>query len=447
MSGRRLSGWLSFSIPLVFLLVLGCSDSSDAERATATPPSEATSAAQPPSTPMPALSSSAPAGAITPDGNRIHGYVRDLAETIGIRAPGSAAEKAAADYLAVKLRSFGYEVQLQDFPISNEASRTSTLTVSASEPFNVTSVPFENSAAGTVSGALIAVKGTGAAGDFPANTRGNIALIERGDLQFRDKIANAASAGATGVIIFNNEPGALLGTLGDRSAVPAVAISQAEGQRLLDLLARGAATAGISVDAATPATSYNVVAKPPGRDCEVVSGGHYDSVPAGPGANDNASGTATVLELAAITASKGQMGANCFVLFGSEEIGLYGSRAYVASLTPDARARMKAMLNFDMVGVGDQSWQLIGSASLQDKGAGLASALGIPVVRSNSAGTGAGSDHASFINAGIPALFLHRTQDVEWHQPGDRAGRVQPQHLETAARLGLALIESLAGGT
>jgi aminopeptidase YwaD len=373
--------------------------------------------------------------------------VRDLAEAIGSRPPGSASEKAAADYLAEKLRSFGYEVELQPFPISNEASRTADLAVRGSESTSVTSVPFEGSAAGDVSGALVSVPGVGAPSDFPSNARGSVVVIERGQLQFREKIANAVAAGAIGVIIFNNEDGGFLGTLGGTSAIPAVSVSQAEGRRLLGLLAAGGATAELSVDPSRPGTSHNVVAKPPGRDCEVISGGHYDSVPQAPGANDNASGTATVLELAALTANRGLMGGNCFVLFGAEEIGLVGSRAYVESLPAAARSRLKAMLNFDMVGVGDQSWQLIGNAALQDRASGLAAGLNMPVTRSSSAGTGAGSDHASFIQAGIPALFLHRTQDTEWHQPGDRPIRVLPEHLETAARLGIALIESLAGGT
>jgi aminopeptidase YwaD len=349
--------------------------------------------------------------------------------------------------LAGKLRSFGYEVELQPFPISTEASRQANLDVRASEPATITSVPFEGSAAGSVNGSLVAVPGVGAPSDFPADTRGAIVVVERGQLQFREKIANASTAGATGIIIFNNESGGFYGTIGGTSTIPAVSVSQDEGQRLRDLIARGGATAALSVDAAKPATSQNVVAKPPGRDCEIISGGHYDSVQVAPGANDNASGTATVLELAALTANKGQMGANCFVLFGAEEIGLVGSRAYVDSLSPAARSRLKAMLNFDMVGVGDQSWQLIGSAALQEKASELAAGLSMPVVRSSSAGTGAGSDHASFIQAGVPALFLHRTQDAEWHQPGDRAVRVLPEHLETAARLGMALLESLAGGT
>ena len=450
---ERLARWWRLTLPFVLLIAAACAGSDPAQPveppATSTP-SPAPAATQSVPTPLAGRNPASPAGdpaLQAPNGDRIHLYVRDLAETIGIRSPGSANERAAADYLAGKLRSFGYDVRLQEFPISNEASRTAIFKVGELDTPNVIAVPFENSAAGSVAGSLVAVAGVGAPADFPAVVRGNLALIERGTLQFREKVANAAAAGATGVVVFNNEPGAFLGTLGAPSTVPAVTISREDGRRLLDLLAASAATAELSVDAATRTNSHNVIATPPGRDCETVSGGHYDSVPAGPGANDNASGTATVLELASLLAGRGQMGGNCFVLFGSEEIGLYGSKAYVDSLTAAQKGRIKAMLNFDMVGVGDQSWQMIGSAALQDVAVRLAGALGVPVIKSGTAGTGAGSDHASFINAGIPALFLHRTQDSEWHQPGDQAARVQPQYLETAARLGLALIETLNGGS
>ncbi|HWC29948.1 MAG TPA: M28 family peptidase, partial [Dehalococcoidia bacterium] len=186
-------------------------------------------------------------------------------------------------------------------------------------------------------------------------------------------------------------------------------------------------------------------AEPPDRDCQTVSGGHYDSVPQAPGASDNASGTATVMEIAALLARKGQMASHCFVLFGSEEIGLLGSRAYVESLDNAARGRLKAMLNFDMVGVGDETWLLIGTQSLQQRASSIASSLGISVARGNLP-VSTSSDHASFLAFDIPSLMFHRTNDPLLHTPEDVTGRVKPQLLEDAARMGIALLESLNTG-
>ncbi len=247
------------------------------------------------------------------------------------------------------------------------------------------------------------------------------------------------------MIIFNNTGGNFFGTLSSPSSIPAISVSQADGRALLDGLT-AATRVEISVGEAPITSSQNVVAKPPGKECETITGGHYDSVPAGPGANDNASGTATVVEIAGVLASQGKMGSHCFVLFGSEEIGLLGSKAYVDSLTTDEKQGIKAMLNFDMVGFGSEPWYLIGSTSMQTKAAEVATGLGIETQIRTLASTGGGSDHASFINAGIPSVFFYRANDPQWHQPGDVAGRMSPALLEEAARMGVAMLESLGAG-
>ena len=99
------------------------------------------------------------------------------------------------------------------------------------------------------------------------------------------------------------------------------------------------------------------------------------------------------------------------------------------------------MINFDMVGVGNETWWLIGSAELQQRMGALAAGLGIDTVVSNLVGTS--SDHASFLADGIPSLMLHRWQDPLLHTPQDVSSRVRPELLEQAARMGLALLEAL----
>src|SRR3970040_357872 len=95
-----------------------------------------------------------------------------------------------------------------------------------------------------------------------------------------------------------------------------------------------------------PRDSQNVVARPPGAQCRVIAGGHYDSVPAGPGANDNASGTATAVEIARVLAADGEFDDACFVLFGSEEVGLIGSAAFVDSLTAGPEEEPESVRHF-----------------------------------------------------------------------------------------------------
>ncbi|MBI4505783.1 MAG: Zn-dependent exopeptidase M28, partial [Chloroflexi bacterium] len=204
-------------------------------------------------------------------------------------------------------------------------------------------------------------------------------------------------------------------------------------------------TAELLVDAAiVGTTSQNVVGTLPGPgDRVVVLGGHYDSVSEGPGANDNASGTATVLELARVLAATRSSFAVRAVLFGAEEIGLVGSRAYVASLPPAERARIVAMLNFDMVGVGDRA-TVSGSTELVGLAVEAAERLGMRVGGSAGGRGRFGSDHGSFLEAGVPALFFYRGEDPRYHTADDRAQHVEARHLEAAGRLALALLDRLA---
>jgi aminopeptidase YwaD len=391
--------------------------------------------------PLPAVSPVA--GDSEPDGARILEAVRTLSVTIGPRVAGMDSEKQAAAVIADWLREMGYEVELQEFPIGSEIARSSSLTVDGPDAQTIPTLPFANSGTATVGGRLVYAD-AGLPEDFPADTEGAIVLIRRdGVVFFRDKVANALEAGAAGVIVANHEAGILLGSLDAPVAIPVVGISMAEGEDLLAALEQGPVTASLSVGSISDAKSYNVVAEPPGEDCETVSGGHYDSVQVAPGASDNASGTATVLEMAAVLAHNGEMGANCFVLFGSEEIGLVGSAYYVSQLTAEEKNRIKAMLNFDMVGFGDQAWWLIGDSGLQDRTAGIAQDLGIEGVVPSTLIRGLSSDHASFAQAGVPVLMFHRWEDNLLHTPEDVVDRINPEYLEEAARMGIALLESL----
>jgi aminopeptidase YwaD len=169
-------------------------------------------------------------------------------------------------------------------------------------------------------------------------------------------------------------------------------------------------------------------------------GAHYDSVAEGPGANDNASGSATLLEIARVLHLTGQEGRVCFVAFGAEETALSGSRHFVTTLNSQGQPTPQAMVNLDMVGVGAE-WQLMGSSSLVEKIDQGAAALGLDPVPTEPHLSG---DHLSFMNAGIPAIFIHRFEDPHYHTESDRAEFVQPQLLEEAAKLVLLTLTELA---
>ena len=424
-------------------LLLAACDGSSSPAPTTTPTTVAlpTAIAQSDATPpslSPTTQPTPPGSATEPSGQRIHEDVVTL--SVSPRSSATELERVAAEEIADRLRGLGYDVSIQEFSVGTELGRSSILNLVSPGQRTVPTLPLENSPTATVEGNLVLVPGVGDPGDFPDEVSGAIALIERGGLFFQEKVANAAAAGAIGVIIYNNEDRTFFGSA-DFAAIPAVTISQREGQFLIEALESGPVVAEVGVGALSDSTSRNVIARPPGAECETISGGHYDSVPQAPGASDNASGTATVLEIAAVVMETGGAGNNCFVLFGAEELGLLGSRHFVSTLSQEDKDRLKAMLNFDMVGVGDDTWWLIGTPDLQQRMSQLATSLGIEAEASNLIGTS--SDHASFLEAGIPTLMFHRWQDPLLHTPEDVAARVRPELLEQAARMGLALLEVL----
>jgi hypothetical protein len=111
----------------------------------------------------------------------------------------------------------------------------------------------------------------------------------------------------------------------------------------------------LSVEAVvTYPVTFNIIAETAGheRDDEtVVIGAHLDSVPAGPGINDNGSGSASILEMAIQFAALGikPKRTTQFAWWGAEEVGLLGSRNYVANLSSTEASNTSAMLNFDML--------------------------------------------------------------------------------------------------
>jgi Zn-dependent M28 family amino/carboxypeptidase len=199
---------------------------------------------------------------------------------------------------------------------------------------------------------------------FPADA---IALMQRGTCTFAEKVVNAQEAGASGAIIFNqgNDPGRMdvvAGTLGETAqdgqpdpadvTIPAVGISFDEGARLAN---EADPTIGqIIVNAESDRrTSSNILADTTRGNPNNVTivGSHLDSVPEGPGINDNGSGSAFNLELAIQLKKRKLVPFNRvrFAFWGAEESGLVGATRYVGAISDEEFAQIAANLNFDML--------------------------------------------------------------------------------------------------
>lgn len=195
--------------------------------------------------------------------------------------------------------------------------------------------------------------------DFAGFVPGNIALIQRGTCTFTQKVDNAQTAGASGVIIFNEgQPGRTVlagGLLQHPATIPAIITEFAIGEELYNLSLQGAVTVHIKTDAEyIHTTTENIIAETrTGRpDHVVMAGAHLDSVEEGPGINDNGSGIATLLEIAKGMQEKHIRPLNRvrFAFWGAEEAGQVGSVQYVDNLSPIEAANIALYLNVDMTG-------------------------------------------------------------------------------------------------
>lgn len=292
----------------------------------------------------------------------------------GTREASSPGYTASADYVAGLMEAAGYDVTRQEFeyPFFQEnvpAEFEQTAPTPTVYEYFVDFAPMDYSGNGDVTAMTQGVDlvlppgptdNTSTSGceaaDFDDFTAGNIALIQRGSCDFAVKAQNAADAGAIGVVIFNEgqegRTDAFLGTLGGPGIlIPVVGTSFAIGE---DLAANGA-TVRLFVDATNEIRSTeNVIAETTtGRDDRVVVvGAHLDSVPEGPGIQDNGSGSGAILEIALQMAELGIQPRNQvrFAWWGAEEAGLLGAEHYVANLSKREIKDIALNLNFDMIG-------------------------------------------------------------------------------------------------
>ncbi|TXS72671.1 M28 family peptidase, partial [Streptomyces sp. me109] len=161
-------------------------------------------------------------------------------------------------------------------------------------------------------------------------------------------------------------------------------------------------------------TGYNLVADWPGGDTShvVMAGSHLDSVTAGPGINDNGSGSAAVLETAlAVSRARYQPTRHLrFAWWGAEELGMVGSKYYVNSLSSANRAKISDYLNFDMIGSPNPGYFVYDDdPTIEKTFKDYFTGLGI-ATEPETEGDGR-SDHSPFKNAGIPVGGLFSGAD------------------------------------
>lgn len=204
-------------------------------------------------------------------------------------------------------------------------------------------------------------------------------------------------------------------------------------------------------------TSYNVMALLPGQSDEImVIGAHHDSVLT-PGAVDDASGVSVVLEIARVLSTEKLPRTILFTTFGSEELGLLGSEAFVRE---HAENNIVVTIVFDSIAPGPENGLRIGLRDSQEVATTewldayaqeLAEDLGFYVKSERSSAVGGYSDYASFTRAGIPGTWIYWVNpqhgNILWpiHTPADNLDAVDKVRLGQVASFGTQLVQQLAG--
>ncbi|UCG38423.1 MAG: M20/M25/M40 family metallo-hydrolase [bacterium] len=213
-------------------------------------------------------------------------------------------------------------------------------------------------------------------------------------------------------------------------------------------------------------TYRNVVAVLPGSRSgwagqSVVVGAHYDHLGTGgegalpinsgrihPGADDNASGVAVMLELARVLAQgEGPGRSLVFAAFTGEEQGRRGSLKYVSGPGAHPTEGIMGMVNLDTVGrLGDGKLLLIGGSSAEEwvhifRGAGYVAGVEVQMVSQELDA----SDQVSFIDAGVPAVQLFAGAHLDYHKPSDTVELIDAPGLVKVAAVAKEAIGYLAG--
>lgn len=280
----------------------------------------------------------------------------------------------------------------------------------------------------------------------------NMIVLMKSDGEIRAEVREAAANGALAVVLASEEPVAFEAVPGKLPIAVVFVDNEQYGKLVLDVF-NGGITAEVKADVQKQTKrARNVLALSPGTSGEVITiGAHFDHLGWGGegslapgvhaihnGADDNASGTAMVLELAEMWGANlgGPLPRERGVLFcfwSAEERGLLGSDYWVENPTIPL-ARVLANVNLDMVGRVAKSKVTVGSAATGDC---FAPALEVMQayyalneidfklnIMTGSLPGGGGSDHMSFHKKAIPAIFFFSGLHSDYHKPTDDAEKL-----------------------
>ena len=395
-------------------------------------------------------------------------HIKHLSVDIGPREAGSEGERAGAEYIESVLKSYGYETKIEEAPRSNRVELILKVLSDNNKKLPLRAVSGAPQTTGDGITGNVYHAGAGQPSDFTAAASGKIALIKNGGITAGAKVQNAMAAGAIGVLIYDNQdrftlPSVSLGSV--RPNIPVATITKKDGEAFVSQLSKGNVEVQLSIKTLTNQKTVNVIAvkKPKGIENPEIYyiGSHLDSVAFAPGANDDASGTSTLMELARIFKDYDGDKELRFAAFGGEELGFVGSKYHIGNLSQDEVKRTKVQFQMDMTGTAwvpasqlfintvDGKSNLVSQSTHQ-----AAEKLDInkdllPVHMLSR------SDHVPFHEKGVPsALFIWMEPgtppggaDIEpyYHSLEDKIEHVSPERLQLTGDVVFKAISDLIG--
>jgi hypothetical protein len=299
-----------------------------------------------------------------------------LCDACNGRFAGSDDERRAGDYMLERLRAYGlHDVRAESFAMQGWQRGDARLTLldGGAACGGVREQPclaLAGSPPGRVEAQVVDV-GPGTPADFERlgeDLAGKVVLAGPGGPHRLEKYAHSIAAGARAFLFANGRPGMMApaGSIGldgakiglpDAAPLPGIGLALETASWLRRRLSEdGSLRVRVEVEGGPEAvTARNIEAELPGSDPGagwIVACAHYDGHDISQGAQDNATGTAVVLEAArALAPLRAHLVAGVrFILFSGEEMGMYGSAAYVRD-HPGELDRIRAVFNADIVGM------------------------------------------------------------------------------------------------
>lgn len=390
--------------------------------------------------------------------------IRDLC-ALGPRFVGTSGERAARELIIRELAATGVVVREEAVSVLAYRPITASCQVNASQT-DLPAVGLQFTASGSATGRGVYLGALESVDD--------IRRLEKRGMVLRNAVAvfhclypylllpYLITKGVSGVVVVSDAPGELIShytaqmypparppLFADRPLpIPGVTVSGVGARHVLAELGMGEAELSLVHEAEyEPVETANVVAEIVGRrpDSKVVIGAHYDTQLDSPGACDNATGVAALLELAAST-GKSPLRTIVLVAFADEEHGFAGSTEYCVAHSDELESTV-GMVNLDALGWALPAKRtLYADPAIRDLAFETARSVGWTPEEELEASIFPGSDHNPFIDAGVPAAFYWRYPpgNPYYHTSGDVPEMLDMDIVSETATVAARLVLRLA---